>query len=77
VTCIARRAPFRITTLDLVPRLDGTRGVLDIVVGFDRAIAAPVELTCAGASLVLDRTAADRFSGRLVLDGIAPWWPHT
>lgn len=77
VTCIARRAPLRVTSLDLVPRLEGSRGVLDIAVGFDHAIETPVELTCAGSSIMLDRIAADRFSGRLELDGITPWWPHT
>ncbi|MGL4287681.1 MAG: glycoside hydrolase family 2 protein, partial [Phreatobacter sp.] len=70
-------APFRITSLDLVPRLEGTRGILDATIGFDRAVDTPVELTCAGSVIVLDRVAADRFSGRLLLDGIAPWWPHT
>lgn len=77
VTCVARRAPFRVTSLNLLPRLDGPCGILDIAIGFDQAIEAPVTLTCAGAGVMLDRIAADRFAGRLVLDGIAPWWPHT
>ncbi|QCI63692.1 glycosyl hydrolase 2 galactose-binding domain-containing protein [Phreatobacter stygius] len=77
ITCTTRRAPLRVAALSLLPRLDGQTGILDADIRFDRAVATPVELACAGAGIALDRIAPDRFAGRLVLDGIAPWWPHT
>lgn len=77
VTLTARRAPFAVTHVGLRPRLEGTRGLLDAEIRFDRPVTGPVALHCAGASIALAPTAPDRFSGRLSLDGIAPWWPHS
>jgi len=77
VDIVARRAPLRVTSLRLVPSLRGTAGQLAIDIRLDRPVDAAAELACAGARLTLDRTGPDRFSGVLVIDDIAVWWPHT
>jgi beta-mannosidase len=77
VEIVARRAPFRVASLRLVPSLLGASGHLAIDIRLDRPVDAATELACATARLTLDRTGPDRFSGVLVIDSIAPWWPHT
>lgn len=77
VTLTARRAPFAVTGVSLRPQLDGRCGLLDAEIRFDRAVTDPVELGCAGAVVALAPRAPDRFAGRLTLEDIAPWWPHS
>lgn len=77
VTLIRRGAPFRIKTLRLNPSLQGSQGRLAIDVEFDRPADAVPVLACSGHEAALTRVAPARFSGELILDGVAPWWPHT
>ena len=77
VEIAARSAPFRITRLQLLPSLQGASGHLAIDVQFDAPTDSAVELTCATVRRPLDRVGPGRFSGTLVIDEVAPWWPHT
>lgn len=77
VEIVARRAPFTVASLRLVPSLVGAAGHLAIDIRLDRPVDASAELACAGALLTLDQTEPDRFTGELVIDDVAAWWPHT
>ncbi len=70
----------------VVPTLDGARGVLDVdlVVRAFRGAPRSATLDLAGgrfrAPLEVAATSSDgtvALRGRVVADGIAPWWPHT
>ncbi|MDP2802284.1 MAG: glycoside hydrolase family 2 protein [Phreatobacter sp.] len=63
--------------LALAARLDGTEGVLDVSLCFDASPAAPVEILCGGHAQTLYPGTDGRLTARLVLPGVAPWWPHT
>ncbi|MGU9981934.1 glycosyl hydrolase 2 galactose-binding domain-containing protein [Phreatobacter sp. HK31-P] len=67
----------RLDTLTLAARLDGEDGVLDISVRFAGSVDAAVEVTCAGHAHALHPGPDGIQAGRMVLPGIAPWWPHT
>jgi len=75
---LVKRGPGpRITDTRLAAVLAGTDGVLDIAVAFDGPPGAPVEVLCGGHAQALHDGGDGRFSGRMILPGIAPWWPHT
>ncbi len=69
----------------LLPRLEGTCGVLEVELVVrslrGRVRAATLELAgTARAALEVDLDGASgrtTLRGRVVADGIAPWWPHT
>ena len=77
VTLTARRAPLAVSGVSLRARLDGRAGVLDVAISLDGPVSGPVELSCAGATTALAPIAPSRFAGRLTIDGVEPWWPHT
>lgn len=66
-----------IASVSLIPRLDGGIATLDASVVFERAPEAPVELLCAGHAHVLHPAGDAVFAGRMIVEGAAPWWPHT
>lgn len=77
VRLIRRGAPFRIRALRLIPSLHGARGRLAIDITFDHPVDPLPVLACSGHEAALTRVAPARFSGELILDDVAPWWPHT
>ncbi len=77
VEILVRSAPFRITRLQLVPTLHGASGHLAIDVQLDVPTDDVAELACASVRRPLERVGPGRFSGTLVIDDVAPWWPHT
>jgi beta-mannosidase len=77
VELIRRGAPFRVDALQLAAdRIEGN-GILDAVVTLDRDVTQTVELLCAGHAHPLHRSGAKTWSGRLTVETVAPWWPHT
>jgi beta-mannosidase len=77
VDLIRRTAPFQVHALRLSANLAGGNGVLDAVVTLDRDVTQPVELLCGGHAHPLHRSGATTWSGRLTVENVAPWWPHT
>jgi beta-mannosidase len=77
VELIRRGAPFRVVSMRLNAALLEGNGVLDANITLDRAADAPVELLCGGHAHALHRSDETTWSGRLTIDGVAPWWPHT
>jgi len=63
--------------LRLAARLDGSAGVLDVALRLAAPAASRMDILCAGHALTLEQSEDGLHSGRLVLPGIAPWWPHT
>lgn len=77
VELIHRAAPFRVLSTRLAADLRADLGILDASITFDCDIKEPVELLCAGHAHALHRSDEATWSGRLAIDGVAPWWPHT
>ena len=77
VMLVHRGTGPRLVDLRLAARLEGTDGILDVTAAFDVVPAGPVEVTCAGHAHSLHPGAEGTHAGRLVLPGVAPWWPHT
>ncbi|MBL8569681.1 MAG: glycoside hydrolase family 2 protein [Phreatobacter sp.] len=77
VELIHRGAPFRVRSTRLVAGLHDDLGVLDASITLDGTVTEPVELLCAGHAHALHRSDEASWSGRLTMDGIAPWWPYT
>lgn len=69
-------APLGFARLDITSGFTNGRGWLDAKVAFDQATAPPV-LRCEGRRLALQPLEDGGFGGRMTLDGIQPWWPHT
>ena len=69
-------APFKIVRLDVTSGFTKGRGWLEAKVAFEGATAPPV-LVCDGRRLALKPAGDGGFAGRMTLDGVAPWWPHT
>lgn len=67
----------RLEDLSLSARLEAGDGVLDIALRFDAPPDLPVEVLCDGHAQALHPGADRLHAGRMVLPGIAPWWPHT
>ncbi|MBY0362929.1 MAG: glycoside hydrolase family 2 protein [Phreatobacter sp.] len=61
----------------LAARLDGSAGVLDVALRLEAPPASRIDVLCAGQAQSLQPSEDGLHSGRLVLPGIAPWWPHT
>lgn len=66
-----------VASVSLVPRLDDGIATLDATVAFKRPPEAPVELLCAGHAHVLHPAGHAAYAGRMIVEGAAPWWPHT
>ncbi len=77
VDLIRRGAPLRVVSMRLNATLLDRNGVLDANVTLDRDVSGPVELVCAGHAHPLHRSDGNSWSGRLTIDRVAPWWPHT
>lgn len=77
VEIVARSTPLRIERLQLVPSLHGASGHLAIDVQLDGPTDSAAELTCAAIRRPLERVGEGRFTGTLIIDDVAPWWPHT
>jgi beta-mannosidase len=75
VTCLDP-SPLGVVRLDITSGFENGRGWLNAAVEFDRAVVPPV-LVCDGRRLALQPRGDGGFGGRMILDGIAPWWPHT
>jgi beta-mannosidase len=69
-------APLGIVRLDLRAGYENGRGWLNATVEFDGPTVPPV-LHCDGRRLALPPRGEGGFGGRMSLDGIRPWWPHT
>lgn len=76
-TLVRRGAGPRLDRIALAARLDGKEGILDVSVRFADSPHAPVEVLCGGHAHTLHSDADGGQAGRMVLPGIAPWWPHT
>jgi beta-mannosidase len=77
VELMRRGAPFTVNALRLTAALVEGNGILDVTVALDRDIGEPVELLCAGHAHPLHRSDVTTWSGRLTIESVAPWWPHT
>lgn len=70
--------PLRIRAADLRTALDGSDGLLDVVLDLDGHEGGPVaRLEVGGASAPLRWNEAGRLEGRLRLPDVERWWPHT
>lgn len=67
----------RIVDLRLSARLEAADGVLDLAVRFASTPDQPVEVLCGGHAQALHPGEDGLHAGRMVLPGVAPWWPHT
>lgn len=77
VEFVAHKAPFRIADIVLTPRLVDGDGVLDAKVTFSVPPEEPVVLVCDGHAQVLHPSGTDVHAGRLTLENVRAWWPHT
>jgi beta-mannosidase len=75
VTCLDP-SPLGVVRLDVTAGFENGRGWLNAAVEFDRAVVPPV-LVCEGRRLALQARGDGGFGGRMILDGVEPWWPHT
>ncbi len=62
---------------DIKAHLEGTIGVLDVTLAFDGQPEGEIVVTCAGQSVVLSRSEPGICRGRLKIDDVELWWPHT
>lgn len=69
--------PVDVGTVRLTPRLEDGIATLDASVSFRKPPYGPVELLCAGHAHELHRIGEQAFAGRMIVEGAAPWWPHT
>lgn len=76
VEFVPQTAPFRLSRVVLTPRLVDGHGILDAELEFAVPPDGPVELVCDGHAQVLHRSGTG-FAGRLTLDSVRVWWPHT
>jgi beta-mannosidase len=77
VELIRRAASFEVSALRLSADLADRHGILDAVVTLDRDVSGPVELLCCGHAHALHRADGTSWAGRLTIENVAPWWPHT
>jgi beta-mannosidase len=73
--------PLRINNVDIRTRLEGTTGILDIILAVEgqtfTKTSAPASITCAGAQAALERRADGSLATRLEIADVQAWWPHT
>jgi beta-mannosidase len=67
----------RVRSLRLNARIEGSDGVLEVAVTFDQPVDGAVTVICSGLALALHEGPEGRFGGRMILPGVAPWWPHS
>jgi beta-mannosidase len=77
VDLVSRGGGPRLEDLSLSARLAAGDGVLDVAVRFDSPPDLPVEVLCGGQAQALHPGPDGAHAGRMVLPGIAAWWPHT
>lgn len=78
VRLVRETAAPRVRDADLRARLDGTDGVLDVVVRLDGPLRRGEKATvsCAGATADLEGRGPE-LKARLIIANAEPWWPHT
>lgn len=77
VELIRRGARPGVVAASLNAQLVDGNGQLDAVVTLDLGVGEPVELLCAGHAHALHRSDEKSWLGRLTIENIPPWWPHT
>ncbi|WP_345813100.1 glycoside hydrolase family 2 protein [Paraburkholderia sp. PREW-6R] len=72
-------AAYAIERADLHTRVDGSAGILDVVLRFVHPAKHSPEarLTCAGESVQLEWRDAHTLAGTMRIDEVPLWWPHT
>lgn len=73
-------APLRIGDVRLRTAYENACGILEISLSLGAMpsdLGEPATLLCAGAQAPMASTPDGRLAARLVLPGVAPWWPHT
>ncbi|HUZ66927.1 MAG TPA: glycoside hydrolase family 2 protein, partial [Beijerinckiaceae bacterium] len=63
--------------IDLRTSLQGANGVLDAVLRVENDDCAQVRLSCGDREVLMSRDGDGRLRGRLELEDVALWWPHT
>ncbi len=77
VTLVRHGTGPRVKVAKLAARLENDDGILDVTVRLDTPDDRAVELLCGGHAHRLHPDGDGGHAGRMVLPGIAPWWPHT
>ena len=75
ITPLDRRAA--IVTKDIRATCDGSRGIVDVVLNVEGDCPSPILFTCGDTSITLIEAPTGRHTGRLVIENVCRWWPHT
>ena len=69
--------PLQVRAIDLRSQLEGTRGILDVEFEISPQMTGQAWIECAGLRAALAPRSGERYGGRLEIENVAPWWPHT